>query len=656
MTLGIHTAAICATLNVWALAFITLLLTPSTQANPHYEIVTSNGVRTFHTKTGSLTQNDVTRKGLITASTRGGKRIEHVVEPGSFQKTVFVDGKRIIDGRGAKDLSAKSGFRMDKKGSTLYLRRERGKNARVRIIHEGKNILSFPTKERVSVLAFDENRLFLSLREIRSRKTRFVSYRRGANGKIDPKPKEFASYKDCALISARPSGPDLLLQVYCDAKRGSDIVRLEVKSGRIVPVAASRADEIFSPLRVDQKGATAILSITGSEAARHSLHALWGILLSSLGEPHALSSDWAGRQSWTQSYRTRALGHLYQKTAHPVFAQLASLAMKRTLSQTNARLKISDKNNPPAGWASRIYSIDGKTPFSSLVGQGVIASAMIDACRRLGNACPSDLKAKISKTATDLAAFTNPSFDRKEGLYRIRHGGAFKHDGVHAPWNWQMIFLPVLEEAARASNDPALKKRSRLVGRNFLRSFELHPKGALFRYWPQSFYDGWTKAEKRSVNNPVQRPRPARRYEDVSHGSLSLLGLSESAAFDDMPKNYREAVSKRLNRVLRKAPFIDKDIDGKGPSGPRFYPTTGFTRFGTKRLRQAYATSFPGVTSSGRMLTNAMLMDPKKPHDLTLKVLACSKTACREDRRYRMTSLDEIVTKNPLFSIREIGR
>ncbi|MEM8839062.1 MAG: hypothetical protein AAGE89_13285 [Pseudomonadota bacterium] len=174
MTLGTHPPVICNALTISALAFVTLLLSQGAHANPHYEIITSNGARIFNTKTGVPTQNDVTREEFISASKRAGKRIEHVVEPGSFQKTIFVDGKRIIDGRGAKDLSAKSGFRMDKKGSTLYLRRERGKNARNRIVHDGKNILSFPTKERVAILAFDEKRLLLSLREIRSRTTRFV--------------------------------------------------------------------------------------------------------------------------------------------------------------------------------------------------------------------------------------------------------------------------------------------------------------------------------------------------------------------------------------------------------------------------------------------------------------------------------------------------
>ncbi|MEM8793957.1 MAG: hypothetical protein AAGE61_00205 [Pseudomonadota bacterium] len=646
--------------SAWHILMLALILSPycspvgAEDSLPGYEIALKGKKTSFNTHTGKLTIRGISRKGLVSAQRRSNLLLSRYFEDGGFRETVELNGEILVDGRDTSDIARVSGFRTDRDGSFVYVRITKGPDGQVTLVQDGDPVLTWRRNSRISILSYDRKSLVTAEYDQARQRTVFLRYMRLENGRISSEPQPIGALEDCALLGARITKTSIIAQTYCDPSKGSDLVEISLETGEQSGIAAGSADEMISPIRPREKGAISVLTIDGNPNGKQAFHAIAGLFLSSLGEPMSLASDEAGRQSWAQSYRTRTLGLLFEKTGHPVFASLATRAMTNTLMQDNRRLGLTGPFNPSCAWASRIYSQDGKSPVSFLVNQAMIASALTRTCERLGTSCPSKLKAAIERKNRCLIAAYEPHFDHKHGLYRIQYGAPFRFDGIWAPWNWQMSLLPVLVNVARSQENDTLKNRAASIANRFVESWSEQENGVTWRYWPRPYYDGWQSEDRISQNRPEQRTHIPKRFEDTNHAGISLLGLADSGYRNALPESMADGLTRRIDTLIEAVPGSPRDLDGQGPRSPQWIPGGGFAAFATDELDKLYAAKLPASVSSDQHLAYAMLFDPKEPFDLRIELRQCDETGCstRVDKRYN--SVSDFLSDNPLFTIRRL--
>ncbi|MEP1771196.1 MAG: hypothetical protein ABJJ72_11705, partial [Anderseniella sp.] len=413
----------------------------------------------FNTATGLASHNGVSMQGLNSAARKGEFELRSFWEKGGFRATVKFGNTTVVDGTDLSDISRMGGFRFDRTGSYVYIRTVKGPKARVELVHDGRVVLEWPRLAVVSVLAYRRDALVVSVFDKSAQRTRFYRFTR-TDGAIVPDGRLLGSFEGCALLGAKAARSSIVLEKYCDPEKGSDLVSLDMKTGRMMPLLSSDADEVFMPQLDRRKGAVSALAISGSPAAKMAFHAISGVLLRGLGEPLSRASDEAGKQSWAQSYRTLTLATLYRKSGHPVFADLAVRAMHNTLSVRNADLGISDAFNPGSAWASRIYSTDRRSPVSFQINQAMISGSLLRACEMLGPQCPKPLRRRVEANASNLVSSYEQQFEKTSGLYRIQHGAPFRFDGIWAPWNWQLTWAVLLDRVGTFENKPHLSTRA----------------------------------------------------------------------------------------------------------------------------------------------------------------------------------------------------
>lgn len=606
----------------------------------------------FNTQSGLASSKGVQRAGLTSASRRAGNEVLQFWENGGYRTTITVNAVPLVDGRDLHDVSRISGFRMDKNGSTVHLRMTKGPKARVELVQDGRKALEWPRLQIVSVLSYSPHELVVSVFAKKEQRTEFFRYHRGPDGRLLSDPQRIGSLNNCAILSAKVLKSGIGLQVFCDPRRGSDVVLLDYATGAIKQIKATEADEFFAFELGKERGAITVLSVDGSKSARQAFHAISGSLLVQLGEPMARASDEAGKQSWSQSYRTMVLGELFRKSGHPVFAELATGAMRATLQRQNRLQGIAGEYNPPCAWASRIYSLDRRSPVSFMINQAMIAGSLLRTCEALGESCPLKLRKAVYANAQCLVRRTEPHFDQSAGLYRIPYGAPFRFDGLWAPWNWHLSWAVVLERVGEHYGNPVLTNRARSIADAFARTWELGAQGALWRYWPPAYYDGWDKADRVSMHRPKQKAAAPKRYEDINHAGISLLGLSGLPY--RLSDTKQAAVERTLDRLLAEGAVLPRDLDGKGPRSPRWLPGAGWHAFATPAMQDLYARKLPGSVSSDQHLAYAMLFDPAAPFDLRLTLSQCREANCAEVRNWSFASLQKFLEHSPLFSIKRL--
>lgn len=606
----------------------------------------------FETASGLSSIKGYQRQGLVSVSRRADALLLRYWQKGAFRETVSYNGTLLVDGYDVSDMARISSFRLARDGSYVYIRSGKGPASRVRLLQDGTERLSWPRGHSVRLLSFDKKELITAQVNQNIQATEIIRYARTKAGMLSDKPQKLGQLEDCFLQAAKAYQNGFLLQAYCSHERGSDILFLDRKSGRVRPLLTTSADEwLFShPDRA--KGEISVLTIAGNANGRRAFHAISSLLLSSLGEPMSLASDEAGKQSWGQSYRLRALGLLSQKTKHPIFAALARYSMRQTLQQQNIKSGLQDRYNPSCGWRSRLYSKDAFSPVSLLVNQAMIATSLLKTCERLGAECPRKLRQQIMDNARCLVTAYEANFDPVSGLYRIAYGAPFRFDGLWAPWNWQMAWAPILQAVGKHDQKPYLVERAKTLASAFLNSWSLGDKGALWRYWTPAYYAGWDVGAQISQNRPTQAKHKPKRYEDIAHAGIALLGLK---AFKSALEPHRQkAVRFTLDRLLDGRVAIARDLDGSGPRHSRWLPGAGFDAFATEKMKHLYSRFLPGARSGDQLLAYALLFEPEKEVDIDLRLLSCSLNACSKARQWSFSSVGEFLNKNPLFAIKEL--
>lgn len=627
--------------------------TSISHANPLEHWVITNIATGFQhdTKTGLSKRKGFTRPGLISASRSGPHILLSYWEDGAHRATVEYNGAKIVDGYSLDDVSRIKSFRFDKHGSTVYIKTTKGPKAVVELFHNGKAQLKWPRLTLVSILDFGKQHVLISKYSKDLQTTEFWKFKRNVIGDILSKGQKIGQMRGCSLLGSKVLKLGIALEVFCSFQKGSDVKFLDFSTGSITNILATNDDEFLAfSLSKSSKHKIPVLSISGSNSGRQLYHAVFGSLLKYLGEPMALASDEGGKQSWNQSYRTRTLAVLFQKTGHTVFSTLARQAMTNTLRQQNHNLGIKGPHNPSCAWASRIYSKDGKSPLSFMINQAMISTSMIGSCRRLGKSCPTPLQKRISSNATCLVRNYEKLYDNASGLYRIPYGVPFRFDGIWAPWNWHMMWTGVLEYVGMLHADEGLLIRSRKIITRFLDSWETTPsQQAIWRYWPPNYYQGWQPEDKISISRPKQNPKnmAKERYEDLNHAGISLLGLSNSIF--KLPTQKDKAVSKTLIHLLKFEGQLPRDMDGKGPVSPRWLPGAGWHMFSTRHMKKLYARRLPGSVSSDQHLAYALLYDVKENFELKLILKNCSIKTCVKHNQWSYDEPSKFLADNPLF-------
>jgi hypothetical protein len=603
----------------------------------------------FNSTNGLFKRKSIEKEALISASSVGEHALLRFWEPAAFRPTTMLENNKLVDGYNIDDVSRVRSVRIDKSGSLAYLRSQKGPRTTVDLIQDGEVIFQWPRLTRASLVSFDSKGLIVSVQDKDSLRYVFWRMPRDADGQLNADKRISLGHLDhCALLSAKSLKDGIVLQVFCDQRKGSDVYFLATDAHEPVPIANSDKDEILAygldrSIRED----IPVLAIAGSRSGRQAFHGISGLLLSGLGEPGSIASDEAGYQSWNQSYRTMALSVLYKKTGHEVFAALAKRAMQGTLNTTNSKLGIGGTHNPSCGWASRIYSEDHKTPVSLMVNQAMIVGSLIRSCRILGDACPVTLRQEIETTAVCAVEAQEKNFDTKSELYRIPYGINFRYDGIWAPWNWQMAWAFVLREAAQVADNQEWDRRSASLVHRFLDTWEFTEDGALWRYWPPEYSAGWTDIDRVSVSKPSQKRARNTNYEDIAHAGISLLALGEMP----MEEKRTKTIQARLDILLDKGFMLPRFIDGGGVASPRWFPGAGWDVFTTDAHQKRYEKLIPGAASGDRLLAYSNLYDPDGRFELDLELLSCSVSGCSKAGAWQFGSVEAYLDRSPLFSI-----
>lgn len=603
----------------------------------------------FDSRTGLGRRKSVEREALVSASSVGERTLLQFWERGAFRPTTMLENTKLVDGYDIDDVSRLSSIRVDKNGSLVYLRSQKGPRATVDLIQDGRVVFQWPRLTRASLVSFDLDRLIVSVQDKNTLSYAFSRIPRESNGRLNAEERaELGRLDGCALLSAKSLDDGVVLQVFCDQEKGSDVYFLPADASVPIPVANSAKDEVLAyGLDRSLRGKIPILTIAGSRAGRQGFHAISGLLLNGLGEPGSIASDEAGYQSWKQAYRTTALSVIYLKTGHEVFAELAKRAMQGTLNTRNSKREIDGAHNPSCGWASRIYSEDHKTPVSLMINQAMIVGSLLRACRNLGEACPLSLRQEIQKTAVCVTEAQEQNFDLDSALYRIPYGINFRYDGIWAPWNWQVAWAFVLREAAQIAGKSEWDHRSSSLVQRFLDSWELAEDGALWRYWPPEYFAGWTKLDRVSVSKPSKKKDRNAYYEDIAHAGISLLALSEMP----LEEKRTTSIQARLDTLLEQGFMLPRFIDGSGTPSPRWFPGAGWDAFTTDKHQNRYEALIPTANSGDRLLAYANLYRPEEVFELELELLSCSLPGCSKASEWQFHSVDDYLDASPLFSI-----
>jgi PAS domain-containing protein len=624
---------------------------PAAAETPGWQIAVSGKDFLYNTASRLVTTKGVTAPGLTGVSRSGGHEVRTFWTTGGFGPTITFDGTLIADGQDTNAVARITGFRFDRSGDHVYLQTGKGPAAKVELMLNGEPVYEWPRLSIVSVLSFKQGNATVSVFDRDAQTTRFVelsNLSRETDGG-ETIATSLGYVEDCAVLGSKVLDDGIALQLFCNATQGSDVHFLSFETGQLEPVMTGEADSLFAFQLGREEGAISVLSVDGNDNARRLFHALYGAVLKDLGEPMSRASDGAGKQSWSQSYRTLTLARLYEVTKHPAFAALTVGAMENTLAQTNSNAGISGPANPACAWASRIYSRDKATPISLLINQAMIAGSLTNSCSRLGEACGPDLSARVAETGQCLVDAYEKDFDADEGLYRIPYGVNFRYDGVVAPWNWQARWAGFLDQFGSATEQPALQTRALSLAGKFTATWQNAPEGALWRYWTPTYYRGWSEADQVSLYRPRQKPDPDGRYEDLNHAGISLLGLSEIEGALNVEQ--RTQVTSRLAYLLEEGRFLARDLDGAGPRSPRWRPGAGWDLVASDEIRDLYAHLLPGSVSSDQHLAYANLFDPEDSFDLRLSLSYCKVGKCQVQQTWTFTSVDDFLQGNPLFEI-----
>jgi len=585
---------------------------------------------------GMIANKGISDPCLETVSRAGQHELVITRPLGGDQARVLKNGEQVPLGSGQAGLARTGSFRIAPDGSLVYLRTWKSGTRQVELVQDGEVVRAWAPGSTVRLVRFSAHALTMIVREP-GKPGELVQVSRTESGRIASDNTILRQFSGCLPSAIRPVGDGFLLDLPCRRKEAA-LFYLDPVQDSLDQVLVPGQTASFAPLEKSAKlkGKVAVVTAGGSANALNLYQAVTGLLLSQTGEPKSCASDAEGLQSWNQSYRLIALGQLNRTTGHPVFAQLASKSIGNTLRTMDGARGTQNPGGASCGWSSRIYSSTPGVPLTLMINQAVIANSLANACAAIGLACPAKQKAEIAKLKTCLVRHFEPQFDPAAGLYRIAPEDAFRFAGKLAPWNWQVSFAALLA----STNAPGSEgnKRARDIVARFLREWDKDTNGAMWRYWPDSYY----------MENGLARGKiKAQRYEDTGHAGISLMSLAQFA--EGQSPALRTSVGQRLATIVNQGPEPARDLDGSGPKSARWFPATGWASYAYPGFGESYARLAGGGSSAKAVYTHAQLFRPDAPFELTIRAYACD-SDCSELETYVFESAQAFLTDYPLFT------
>lgn len=593
---------------------------------------------TIDLTSGLVRKNGVSGQCVEKVSRAGPNTLVISKSPGDDTPLVSLNGEQQNIGMDTGAGARLGTIQASRDGALFWLRHWKTGDKQTEILQDGRIIRSWPAGSAVRLLRVTENELFLLVDERRTSPQLQTISRHDLADSAKPS-SVLIDFEACLPTRLRLGKTHVWAQLACEDERGAGIFRIPLDTGTIgLPDIRSASSEFVSlPKSPERNGKLAVASVSGSEAALQFYFSVKGLLLAQAGETRACSSDAEGLQSWNQSYRLRSLATLYEKTGKQAFADLAVKSMKLTLAAQDGLQGRSGPNIPACGWSSKIYSSENGDRLSLMINQAVIANALTEGCKSLGQACPSKLQKQIGETASCLASSFEADFDKSIGLYRIREGLEFRFAGAVAPWNWQLSFASLL----KGLSDEAMQMRADTVVEKFLHEVAQTPEGGLWRYWPETYY-----LEKGLDQSAIRK----QRFEDTGHAGISLMGLADMEDVLDPP--VVASFSERASFLLNFGPETPRDLDGNGPRSSKWFPAGGWARAAPRALTAAYAGQVPGASAADTLFAYASLFDPEADFDLTLDLHLCGET-CLPYQSLSYDSWQAFLRNNPFFTLRQ---
>lgn len=592
---------------------------------------------TIDLKSGLVRKKGVSGQCVEKVSRAGSNTLVISKSPGDDTPLVSLNGAPRNIGMETGSGARLGTIQASRDGALFWLRQWKTGDKQTELLQDGRILRSWPAGSVVRLLRVTESELLLLVDERgTSPQLQTISRQELADGA--PLASVLIDFEACVPERLRLGKTHVWAQLACEDERGAGIFRIPLDNGSIghPDIRSNSSEFVALPKSPERTGKLAVASVSGSEAALQFYFAVKGLLLGQSGEVRACSSDAEGLQSWNQSYRLRSLATLYEKTGVQAFADLAVKSMKLTLAAQDGLQGRTGPNIPACGWSSKIYSSESGDRLSLMINQAVIANALTEGCQSLDQACPPELQAQISETASCLASSFEADFDERAGLYRIRDGLEFRFAGAVAPWNWQLSFAALL----KGLSDKTLQARASTIVETFLLEIEQAPEGGLWRYWPKTYY-----LEKGLDPSAIQK----QRFEDTGHAGISLMGLADMENVFGVP--FTESVSERAAYLLDFGPETPRDLDGSGPRSPKWFPAGGWARVAPAALTTKYAGQVPGASAADTLFAYASLFDPEAGFDLTLDLQLCGEI-CQPYRSLSYDSWQAFLDNNPFFELR----
>jgi len=228
----------------------------------------------------------------------------------------------------------------------------------------------------------------------------------------------------------------------------------------------------------------------------------------------ACSNNYLGRLSWNVAYRLSALAEIVASDAEIDFPVMSVV-------RTMIHCLLDVQDGDVVGWPTKKYSISGEDTLSLLVDDAVLLYPML----KLVNAGVLDWNSQSQIISIAKATYDKheDDYDKESGFYHFKYAIPFLFDGVWLPFNQQNIFGLVLIELYKATGDLRYKERALSLAETFRAEWEFQADGrALWHYWTNAFYEGWSASDSFSANTPTRSAGTDKLYEDMSHAGINV--------------------------------------------------------------------------------------------------------------------------------------
>lgn len=393
---------------------------------------------------------------------------------------------------------------------------------------------------------------------------------------------------------------NILMQAYEVNSSSMNIYLYNLHKEELKPILTSEQDELIREVAFDKYFTIDVVS--GDLNSKLLFNAYYMLSNYQADEPFSNSNNFLGRLSWNQSYRLEALIKLWKLNNDEQVKAKTNSIVENIMANRNGEIGIENSFNPSFLWASKKYSIDKQTPISLMVCDSKIMYPLLLAVNQdlIEDAGLAD---EIIESAKQMHEYYEPYYDTKENMYIFPKGIAFWADGIWLPFNQQNTYGLVLIELYKATNEEKYKNRCiELAGK--IKSEFVYKDGQYlaWHYWPELFYQGWTKQDGLSINTPEREPQIDCLYEDTSHAGINVKFILEfkdcfgDLVFTDndidMLKNTFEHKIITGKEPFALSGFISGDIDYQKPSF-RFLPNYGWTQLKIERMFSIYVNLLP---------------------------------------------------------------